>query len=139
MKSSKKIIPITLFSFFIILLNGCELFQNEDGNVYGDCDKELVRIVNEKGFVRVIAIYKMEYTPYHLLNEQERIEQDEAIAKLHEKLLNSMKGLNFSGVKKLQSSPWIVMSLNDKKSLKFLCQNDLIREVEKNEAHSLFK
>lgn len=57
--------------FLLLILGGCELFNNDGKLNLGNCNEELFEIVKEKGSVKVFAEYVMDYTPESELTEEE--------------------------------------------------------------------
>jgi len=52
---------VTLFSFILLVIFGCDIISSENNDNFGHCDKELFQSVSERNSLRLIIRYDMEY------------------------------------------------------------------------------
>ena len=121
---------VTLFSFILLVIFGCDIISSENNDNFGHCDKELFQSVSERNSLRLIIRYDMEYEREGLLSEEEALEQRERIAAMHEKLFSKMEelGLEYSGANTLIFYPSVAMSVKEP-GLQFLCTSELVESV----------
>lgn len=97
--------------------------------------KKLLGEVRKKGVVDIWVHYKMDsYVAENRLNAFQRVQQRDAIAQLHDKLLSLMRtsNLQFRVTNKMKSIPKIAM-FADEQTLDYLFKSSLVKKIEKVE------
>ena len=122
----KKQMPILLI--LLLLVSSCSLFEEEES--YTEHQLEFLEKVRERGSLRVWAYYDMEFTREGKLDEQEKKEQREQIASMHQKLKSELdsRELPYNVPNELEYAPAMVLSVREE-TLKFLFDSDLIKKV----------
>lgn len=91
---------------------------------------QLIQRARERGGVRVMITYKMDFTGERDLSEGQRLNQRQHISDLHQELTQEIerRNLNVDLGRKIQTVPQIFMTV-DEEALEFLYSSPLIKSI----------
>ena len=106
------------------------LQQAKESSVVDTTNKHrLIERVKERGYVRVLVTYDMDYTREGRLNSMaQKSAQRQSISNMHNTFLEDVKNLKVSSVKKMKLSPRIALTV-DEEALKYLYKSPLIKRI----------